>query len=129
MVVSHAFACCNYPCSCVSLLRHKLDIPAERSASFIKKHAKKDPHCKKYGSIFIWYARCDSNAWPTESESVTLSSWATGAYAELSPRFLLSYLRAAGQILIGEDDLCRAVRSVRRAYHAVRLYTAELHGL
>ncbi len=74
MVVSHAFACCNYPCSCGSLLRYKLDIPAERSSSFIKKHAKKDPHCKKYGSIFIWYARCDSNAWPTESESVTLSS-------------------------------------------------------
>ena len=45
------------------------------------------------------------------------------------PAFLLSYLRAAGQILIGEDDLRRAVGSVRRAYHAVRLYAAELHGL
>lgn len=27
-----------------------------------------------------WYARCDSNAWPSESESDTLSNWATGAY-------------------------------------------------
>lgn len=53
MVVSRAVACCNYPCSCGSLLRHKLDIPAERPPSLIKIHAKKDPHCKKYGSIFI----------------------------------------------------------------------------
>lgn len=52
MVVSRAVACCNYPCSCGSLLRHKLDIPAERPPSLIKIHAKKDPHCKKYGSIF-----------------------------------------------------------------------------
>ena len=27
-----------------------------------------------------WYAWCDSNARPSESESDTLSSWATGAY-------------------------------------------------
>ena len=74
MVVSRAVACCNYPCSCGSLLRHRMDIPAKRPPSLIKIHAKKDPHYKKYGSIFIWYARCDSNAWPTESESVTLSS-------------------------------------------------------
>lgn len=51
MVVSRAVACCNYPCSGGSLLRHKLDIPAERPPSLIKTHAKKDPHCKKYGSI------------------------------------------------------------------------------
>ncbi len=51
MVVSRAVACCNYPCSCGSLLRHELDIPAERPPSFIKIHAKKDPHCKKYWSI------------------------------------------------------------------------------
>ena len=31
---------------------------------------------------FDWYARCDSNARPSESESDTLSSWATGAYAK-----------------------------------------------
>ena len=28
----------------------------------------------------LWYARLDSNQRPTESESVTLSNWATGAY-------------------------------------------------
>ena len=27
---------------------------------------------------FVWRTRWDSNPWPTESESVTLSSWATG---------------------------------------------------
>ena len=33
----------------------------------------------EWGRSF-WYARLDSNQWPTESESVTLSNWATGAY-------------------------------------------------
>ena len=32
------------------------------------------------GKIF-WYARCDSNARPSESESDTLSNWATGTYS------------------------------------------------
>lgn len=30
-----------------------------------------------------WYAWCDSNARPSESESDTLSSWATGAYQSI----------------------------------------------
>ena len=32
------------------------------------------------GTALSWYAWCDSNARPSESESDTLSSWATGAY-------------------------------------------------
>lgn len=43
MVVSRAVACCNYPCSCGSLLRHKLDISVKRPPSFIKICAKKRP--------------------------------------------------------------------------------------
>ena len=36
--------------------------------------------CHSRGKIF-WYARCDSNARPSESESDTLSNWATGTYS------------------------------------------------
>ena len=35
---------------------------------------------QRFCGDFFWCARSDSNQRPTESESVTLSSWATGAY-------------------------------------------------
>ena len=41
-----------------------------------------------------WYARCDSNARPSESESDTLSNWATGTYsAHLLYRFPVAFAR------------------------------------
>ncbi len=41
----------------------------------------------------VWYARCDSNARPSESESDTLTSWATGTYFLL----LFYYTQSCGK--------------------------------
>ena len=41
---------------------------------------KKHSFIRQTKECFSWHARWDSNPWPSESESDTLSGWATGTY-------------------------------------------------
>ena len=67
----------------------------------------------------IWYAWCDSNARPSESESDTLSSWATGAYRKNIIR-IVSILSDDLFIIAHSQDKCKRfcgnIRDVHRKF-------------